>query len=549
MRIHIVTRDHTSNQILARLAGQLSQHVAFTVGKTPDPAAELNYFFPYLERHEFPAFNATPVAAWFSHKDEDRPEKVEMWDDAAVTIDLAITCAPMYYDELSEVGTTEFVTPTLDRELFTPAARARNEKRVIGTSGMVYPGGRKGEDMFGQLAANFPQCEFKASGQGWSVPTKRYTWEAMPSFYQSLDVYVCTSTIEGIGYGPLEALACGVPVVIPRGVGVFDELPDLENLHRYKAGDYAQLHEALNVALSRLDELGYNPISLRGATARYTDEAWQESHVKAFENFLYDVPSIKPKAPWHGRAGVYYVAYGEPARECAVRAIKSFKKHMPDGVEVALVSDTPLNAGEDIFIQKDDLDIGGRSLKTQIYDIAPAHWEYVLYLDADTEVVADISFLFRVLQDGWSMVACTNPGKYVSTSQMRRPDNSAEVDETFKAMGAEELLQINGGVMAFRRNEHTAHFFREWHREWQRYGARDQAALDRALYAKPIRVYVLGRTWNCITRYDDASHGVILHYPMQARRWRGRIDGRLDSSEGWAAVHPSNRPKELQILK
>ena len=540
MRIHIVTRDHTSNQVLARLAGILAQHAAFTVGETPDPAAELNYYLPYLEMER--PFTATKTAAWFTHRDDDRHSKVNLWNEVAQRVDLRITCVPHYAAELEQYGKTVLVTPPLDRDLFSPAKRAQNEQRVIGTSGMVNPGGRKDENMLKRLAEDFPHCQFKASGQGWPVPTKSYEWGEMPRFYQSLDVYVCTSTIEGIGYGPLEAMACGIPVVIPRGVGVFDELPDLENLHRYEAGNYAKLRTALGVALSRLDEHGYNPTSLRGATARYTDEAWQETHVTVFENALYDVPRIKPKAPWHGRAGVYYVAYGEPARECAVRAIKSFKKHMSDGVEVALVSDTPLNAGEDIFIQQDDLDIGGRSLKTQIYDLAPAHWEYVLYLDADTEVVADISFLFQALQDGWSIVACTNPGKYVSTAEMTRPDNGAEVTETFKVMGAEELLQINGGVMGFRRNEHTAHFFREWHREWQRYGARDQAALDRALYTRPLRVYVLGNEWNTVTRYCSADITAgILHYPMTARRWRGRIDGRLDGSEAWAAVHPGGK--------
>jgi len=540
MRIHIVTRDHTSNQILARLGGLLSQHAAFTVGERPDPGADLNYYFPYLEYD--PTFTATKTAAWFTHRDDERASKVTQWHDVARVVDFRLTCVPQYATELEQYGSTVMVTPPLDRGLFAPGRRTDHEKRVIGTSGMVYPGGRKGEALLARLARDLPEVEFKASGQGWPVATRRYEWDAMPDFYRSLDVYVCTSTIEGIGYGPLEAMACGVPVVLPRGVGVFDGLPDLENLHRYQAGDYASLRKAIDTAISRLDEYGYNPTSLRGATARFTTEAWQETHVTAFENFLYDMPRSKPTAPWHGRAGVYYVAYGEPARECAVRAIRSFKKHMPDGVEVALVSDTPLDAGEDIFIQHDDSDIGGRSVKTQMYDLAPAHWEYVLYLDADTEVVADISFLFQVLEDGWSVVCCTNPGKYVSTAEMRRPDNGDEVNETFKVMGAEELLQLNGGVMAFRRSEQTARFFREWHREWQRYGARDQAALDRALYTEPIRVYVLGNEWNTITRYCDASITAgILHYPMTARRWRGRINGRLDGSEAWAAVHPGGK--------
>ena len=82
--------------------------------------------------------------------------------------------------------------------------------------------------------------------------------------------------------------------------------------------------------------------------------------------------------------------------------------------------------------------------------------------------------------------------------------------------------------------------------EWTRYGKRDQAALDRALYAAPLRLYVLNGVWNCITRYPDVrpENAAILHHPMSARRWMGIINGRLDGPEArrkadeWEAVHP-----------
>lgn len=540
MRVHIVARDHTSDQILARLAAQLAQHAAFTVSPTPDPNAEANLFFPYLEWDRFRDFRATKTAAWFSHNDIGRADKELIWQDCARAVDLRLTCTGFYERELQAYGPTARVMPPLDREMFTPGPRQRRERRVIGTSGFVYPGGRKGETLFAQLIRDFPQCDFKASGAGWPCPTVKYPWAAVPDFYRELHVYVCTSSIEGIGYGPLEAMACSVPVVLPRGVGVFDDLPDLENVHRYEAGDYASLRTALEIALSRLDEGGYNPTSLRGATARFTLAAWQDSHAEAFERLLYDVPHHVPQHPWQGKACVYYVAYGEPARECAARAIASFHKYMP-GIPVILVSDTPLNAGEDIYIAHEDSDIGGRSVKTQIYDLAPAEFEYVLYLDADTEVVADIGFLYQLLEDGWSMVIATNPGKYVSTSEMRRPDNNQEVDETYGVIGCEDALQLNGGMFGFAKNPNTERFFHAWHKQWEKYGARDQAALLRALYTDPIRMYVVESTFNCITRYVDASHGVILHYPMTARRWRGRINGRLDSNEAWGAIHPSQR--------
>ena len=100
---------------------------------------------------------------------------------------------------------------------------------------------------------------------------------------------------------------------------------------------------------------------------------------------------------------------------------------MPE-LPVAVVSDRPLNKGE-VFIEHPDgpgipgSDIGGRSAKTRIWDLAPKEWENILYLDADCTLTAPIPFLFDALADGWDMLICMNPDKYHVISQMRRPDN------------------------------------------------------------------------------------------------------------------------------
>jgi hypothetical protein len=101
-------------------------------------------------------------------------------------------------------------------------------------------------------------------------------------------------------------------------------------------------------------------------------------------------------------------------------------------------------------------------------------------------------------------------------------------------VGTNEFLQYNGGVFGFRRCDRTARFFRDWHREWNVWGKRDQAALDRALYADPLRVYTLGVEWNLVTRYYPAERSAgILHYPTRARRWQGIIHHRLDNPQAW----------------
>ncbi|MEO0743761.1 MAG: glycosyltransferase family 4 protein, partial [Pseudomonadota bacterium] len=47
-------------------------------------------------------------------------------------------------------------------------------------------------------------------------------WET-PKYYQALDIYVAPQRWEGFGLTPLEAMACGAPVVATR-VGAFEEL-------------------------------------------------------------------------------------------------------------------------------------------------------------------------------------------------------------------------------------------------------------------------------------------------------------------------------------
>lgn len=536
MRVHIVTTDTQSDQILARLTRALLEQTHWTAGTTPRSDVDLNYFFPYLEWWAHRDFTATKTAAWFTHYDTAQKYKLPRWDACEQQIDLRLTSASMYLEGLQRHGAAALVTPPLDHARFYPSKSKRAHRLpVVGTSGFVYKGGRKGEHLIQRLAHHelAQRITLRASGAGWGIPTTKHTPEKLTSFYQGLDVYLCTSLIEGVGYGVLEALACGIPCVIPYHVGIYDDLPAVQNIHRYTAGDFDEMIAALEAALAE----PVNVASLTGIASRFTAAQWTGDHVGAFERLLYDVPAVGALPAWKGHSGVVYVAYGQPARECAERAMRSFNRQHPD-VPVCLIADRPIGL-EHVFVQHPDNDIGARGAKTQLYDLVPAEWEYVLYLDADTEVVADISLFYELLSDGWEAVFCINPPAYVLARDMKRPDNADECAETFALMGSDELLQLNGGVFAFRRNERTARFFRAWNAEWTRYGKRDQAALDRVLYTQPLRLYVLGNEWNTITRYLPAERTAgVLHYPLTARRWRGMIRGRLDGGEAWAAVHP-----------
>jgi hypothetical protein len=542
MKVHIISPDLGQDRILPRLAKLLADGTGWSLSDKPWNGANLNYFIVYIDyAQNFSDWRKTKLAAYFSHFEPDVSYKKFWWETAEPLIDIKTYTADQYGAILS--GEKMKVTPPIDNELFCIKDKPTHDRITVGVSGFVdRRTQRKGERLLANLAYEYDgQIEFVASGDGWPVRHINRTFEGLPAFYNSLDYYLCTSLIEGIPVPPLEALACGIPIIIPRGVGMLDELPDINGIYRFNCGDVEDLKRVTREAVKDVGK--HDREELRGAVSKYTPEAWIESHMAGFEK-KFGEKTTRTRASTgethlesdrHGGRGVYYVAYGDPARKCAKAAIESFKGHMRD-IPVALVSDKPLGV-EDIFIEADDEDIGARSVKTKIYDLAPKEWQFVLYLDADTDVIADISFLYQVLEDGWDMVICKNPGRFHTAREMVRSDNKDECELTFKQIGTDELIQLNGGVFAFQRNKRTKAFFTAWHEEWAKYGKRDQAALLRALFMHPLKLYVLGNQWNTITRYDDASISAgILHYPMTARRWRGVVHARSDDPAAWEMV-------------
>lgn len=551
LRVNVICKTRNNAAILYRLARMLCEHTGWSLNDGPHPDADLNYWICYIEHAEmFSDWRQTKVAAWYTHKDPESQEwkdsilKRFWWELSAGVVDLRMTSARQYADDLSGYGPTALVRPPVDRLHFNIRETVTHDVPRVGVSGYVHPGPRKGARLVARLAGSDlgRRIEVVGSGQGWPVPTQEREWSDLPDWYNSLDVLLCSSLTEGIPMPPLEALACGIPVVIPTGVGLLDDLPDVTGIYRYQRGDYDTMRAAVERALAAG---GVDRQALRAATDAYTAEAWAADHVQAFESFLSTADATHTESDRHGKRGVYYVAYGEPARHCARAAIASFQKHMP-GVPVALASDRALG-GEDTLVSIPDIDIGGRAAKTMIYDAVPDDWQYVMYLDADTEVIAPINFFFELLDDGWDMVICKNPAKYHTAAMMVRSDNHDECNYTFHEIGTDQVIQLNGGVFAFQRNERTASFFRCWHEEWQRYGKRDQAALLRALWKHPLKMYVLGNEWNTIIRdgYKPGREGSagILHYPMTARRWRGKVVQRSDSPEAWRRVKEFERSK------
>ena len=139
--------------------------------------------------------------------------------------------------EIMEYTTDDiYVSPSggVNTTLFTPKLRSMSENVIIGYSASLIKS--KGADLFLEIIKKKKKIEaicnkritFKAINYGAEAEcyVKLYKMETqdieiinklpkskMPSFYQSIDVFVMPSLGESLGLVVLEAMSCGVPVI------------------------------------------------------------------------------------------------------------------------------------------------------------------------------------------------------------------------------------------------------------------------------------------------------------------------------------------------
>jgi hypothetical protein len=588
VKVHQVCANWQEDRIIPRMARALAERLGWGLGREADPRADVLYLTGYFEAARLKPWPRQPVAAYFSHREEEPPNnaKARLWDQTAARVQLRVATCELYAAGLRAHGRTIVAAAPLEERFRlglgrgTEGARA-GRRPIVGLSGYTYSNRRKGEDLATAVVASEigQKLEWRASGRGWPVPTKRLAWAEMPAFYQGLDILVCPSRVEGIPMPPLEALACGCSVVIPRGVGLLDELPTMAGIHRYERGDAQGLIAALEEAVAERPHVNLEALVLttspygvdkwaddlcegmlsafseQGATAKPAEiaEAQEANGIAGIRGeaegaaggedpagadgpVIVEIEEAEPvQRGTASTRGIYCVAFGGPARESALRMMESAKRHMPE-IPIALCAAKRIGP-EDVLVVEPDSDIGGRRAKLKAYELSPAEWESVLYLDADTEVVAPIQRYFQWIEAGWEFVICKDPHLMDTLHAYERRNNKKEMLELQRAVKTLHTLQYNGGVWAFCRNRRVAAFFRRWRQEWERYAQRDQGPLVRAMYTDPLKVLVLGNEWNTFPKYTKgiATAG-LMHYPGDARRWDGLIPGRIDSQAAWQAV-------------
>lgn len=187
--------------------------------------------------------------------------------------------------------------------------------------------------------------------------------------------------------------------------------------------------------------------------------------------------------------GVFIVALGERARASARVLLNTLR--LFHNWPVCLVSDLPF-PGVEHFIPDTTHVPNGRANKVQMLNLCPKEWQYIVYLDADTRVGRPLDPAIQMLKDGWDIAIARS---WNQGEQVFAHISEDEREKTFDQIGLTPL-QLQAGVMFVRRSAQTERLFTVWHSEWQRWGDQDQAALVRALYDFPVKVFQLGHPWN-----------------------------------------------------
>ncbi len=230
--------------------------------------------------------------------------------------------------------------------------------------------------------------------------------------------------------------------------------------------------------------------------------------------------------------GFLYTAFGEKYMAEARISARSVKRADPTA-KICVVTDldllpgaefdivlpmTPPDAVENFALQ----DSGAYYRKIPQFLRSP--FERTVYLDSDTFVTGPLGGLFDLLDRYDLLVA---------------PDGNAEVNYRFEQTEVpftsipKEFGAFNAGVLAFRKNELTDHFFQQWQENYQRHvrphTVNDQPALRLTLFQTDACYHVLPVTFNWISwiPYFIPSGGRVM--VMHGRnpwlfRWAHHLD-------------------------
>lgn len=117
----------------------------------------------------------------------------------------------------------------------------------------------------------------------------------VPEYYSACDVFAFPNDHQSWGMAPLEALACGSPVIVSRGSGVHEVLADGETALLVPPREPAAIARAL-VSLSRNPELA-RKIACQGRQFALREFSWRRYAAQMIDLFRATLEAAKPAGP------------------------------------------------------------------------------------------------------------------------------------------------------------------------------------------------------------------------------------------------------------
>ena len=186
--------------------------------------------------------------------------------------------------------------------------------------------------------------------------------------------------------------------------------------------------------------------------------------------------------------GVLYVAYGKMARQEARLSAESLYRVHP-GWPVCVITE-----GDDVgwapTIQWPNRGTPGRWAKVNLDHLTP--FDQTLFLDADTRVYDRLDVGFNYLNREWDMVIV--PSIPQGDDIIRHCSEDERIATILQCRI--DPLQLNTGVLWFRKSFRVRLFFQTWRSEWTAWQDKDQGALLRALQMRKMHIALLGRPFN-----------------------------------------------------
>ena len=184
--------------------------------------------------------------------------------------------------------------------------------------------------------------------------------------------------------------------------------------------------------------------------------------------------------------GVCYVAYGQSAIREAGVSLSTLRGH--NALPARVIGDAPIGGAAWLNPPNPGKPMPqSRWVKLNLDSWSP--YDPTLYVDADTRVRGDLSFLFEVVEDGWDMV--------IAPSQRQGGDMLGHLGaEEREATQALMPLALQAGVFCFRKSPGVLALFESWRQEWGKRKREDMGALLRALALNPVTIWLVSNDFN-----------------------------------------------------